>query len=222
MTRINIYNPGNEHEAPTLAGWFDSSKAHEWSDRDYNGNGSGGTGRGQAVIRTAGGRWVLEHWTAWQGEKATYEYISDETAKDWLLRNNEDAAVEEFFGEIAEEEDLRSGEKIMATGKQGPVTVMLDGYVKDQLVMLAGGQGVDPGELAGRLLAEAVMDGLPYTVTVADISKVGVREISSRHATRGAAVEALRAEQRYDAENNGLPSHQPRVEHDGRPIDVED
>ena|SRR6185437_4628557 len=60
----------------------------------------------------------------------------------------------------------------------------------------------------------------PYTVTIRDI-QTGVREVNSRHSSLGAAVEALRKEQAYDNENNGLPSWQPRVEHDGRPVDVE-
>lgn len=113
MSRVNVYERVSEqdlgYEAPKLAGWFEWSKAARWSDADYNHNGSGGTGRGQAVMLTAGGRWVLEHWTIWQGGTDRYEYITDDEARDWLLRNGEDEAVRQHFGEVAEEEDRRGG-----------------------------------------------------------------------------------------------------------------
>lgn len=98
MNRVNVYGEGGE-----LAGWFDYDKAERWSDGDYNGNGSGGTGRGQAVLRTAGGEWVLQHWTNWEGQESSHEFITPERAQTWLLSNNEDAAVEKYFGEIEEE-----------------------------------------------------------------------------------------------------------------------
>jgi hypothetical protein len=112
MSRVNIYaHPGEygyDSEAK-LAGWFDIAKAEHWTDRDCNGNGSGGTGRGQAVYRTSGGKWVLCNWSAWQGEDNRYEYIEAEDARDWLLRNDFDSAVTKYFGELAEEEDRRPG-----------------------------------------------------------------------------------------------------------------
>jgi hypothetical protein len=106
MDRINVYSYPAEEESfgeTTLAGWFDGDKALRWDDADYNGNGSGGTARGQAVNRTSGGRWVLEHWTRWQNERSRYEFISDEAAREWLLRNGCDKAVAEHFGDIEEE-----------------------------------------------------------------------------------------------------------------------
>lgn len=113
MLRINVYEKIREEDygyvTPKLAGWFDWHKAARWSDADYNGDGSGGVGRGQAVILTSGGKWVLERWSRWQNESDRYEYITADEARDWLLRNNEDAAVAECFGEIAEEEDRRPG-----------------------------------------------------------------------------------------------------------------
>ena len=97
MTRINAY------DASGRGGWFDYDKAERWSDCDYNGNGSGGIGRGQAILRTAQGRWVLQHWTRWEGEADRFEFIEPDQAQEWLLRNNCDRAVEEYFGEIEEE-----------------------------------------------------------------------------------------------------------------------
>jgi hypothetical protein len=59
-----------------------------------------------------------------------------------------------------------------------------------------------------------------YTVTILDL-QTRIREESSRHSSLGAAVVALRGEEADDCEDNGLPSCEPRVEHDGRPVDVE-
>lgn len=104
MTRINVYSKTDEYsyEPATLLGWFDYDKRQgAWSDADYNGDGSGGTGRGQEVILTSGGKWVLRNWTRWQGEEDRCEYITAGEARDWLLRNHEDEAVEQHFGAIA-------------------------------------------------------------------------------------------------------------------------
>ncbi len=103
MIRVNVCEDGR------LLGWFDAAKAERWTDADYSGNGSGGTGRGQAINRTAGGKWILENWTIWQGESSTYAYITPGEAHDWLLRNHEDGAAAKYFGEIAGEEDRRPG-----------------------------------------------------------------------------------------------------------------
>jgi hypothetical protein len=93
-----------------VVGWFDYDKIKgRWSDADHDGNGSRGTGRGTAVILTGGGKWVHEDWTRWQGEATTWTYTTPEKARDWLLRNNEDATVTEHFGEIPGEEDRRPG-----------------------------------------------------------------------------------------------------------------
>lgn len=95
--RVNVTSGDGE------LGWFDGSKADWWTDRDHDNHGAGGVGRGESVVRTAAGRWVLEHWTIWQGETDRYEYIDSEQAREWLLRHSEDEAVTEYFGEIEEE-----------------------------------------------------------------------------------------------------------------------
>lgn len=112
MSRVNVY-PDAEPDAgapPRVLGWFDYARASRWSDQDpVTGNGSGGVHRGQAVIRTAQGKWVLEHWTDWAGETSTRTFIAEGDAREWLIRNGEDAAVTEYFGDLAEEEDRRPG-----------------------------------------------------------------------------------------------------------------
>ena len=117
--RINVYEEKDDEAAgdydeyvrpPRRVGWFDSEKAERWDDMDpVDNSGSDGVGRGQALNRTAQGKWVLEHWSIWQGERSTYVYIEPDEAREWLLRHNEDAAAGRFFGELPEEEDQRLG-----------------------------------------------------------------------------------------------------------------
>lgn len=108
--------------------------------------------------------------------------------------------------------------------RHGKPAATLVGPISDELLgqvdAYASEHGLSPAAAIGVLLGEALTAARPYTVTIRDI-QTGVREVSSRHSSLGAAVEALRREQEYDCENNGLPSWQPRVEHDGRPVDVE-
>jgi hypothetical protein len=143
MARVNVY------EGTTgRVGHFDSAKADYWSDADYNGNGSGGTGRGQAVYRTAGGRWVLCNWSRWQDEKDRNEYITAEDAREWLLANKDDDAVEKFFGDLAEEEDRRPGRP--AIGE--PVNIRL-GDLQPQVDSYAETVGMTRAEAIRQLVA---------------------------------------------------------------------
>jgi hypothetical protein len=119
--RINIYSDPADEDGTVRVGHFESDKAERWSDADHNGNGSGGTGRGQALYRTSGGKWVLCNWSLWQGESDRFEYITPERAREWLLRNHEDEAVARYLGPVAEEEDRSPGRP--AVGE--PVNVRL-------------------------------------------------------------------------------------------------
>ena len=153
MARINIYDtqPADGefgYEPPALAGHFDSAKAESWTDRDYNSNGSLGTGRGTSLWRTAGGKWVLCYWTCWQGEEDTYTYIDADAAKDWLLRNDEDTAVTKYFGPIPEEEDRRPGRP--AVGQA--VNVRLGDDLLGQVDAYAGEHGQSRAEIVRELV----------------------------------------------------------------------
>jgi hypothetical protein len=146
MNRTNIFAG---HDDKTVAGWFDWDAIQgRWSDRDHNGNGSHGTGRGEEVILTAGGKWVMNHWTAWQGESSTRVYITPGQARDWLLRNEEDAAVAEHFGEIPAEEDRRPGRPEIG----GRITTAIGDDLLPPVDAYAASRGIKRAEAIRRLL----------------------------------------------------------------------
>ncbi|MEU5323026.1 hypothetical protein AB0G67_40680 [Streptomyces sp. NPDC021056] len=110
MARINVYSYAEtEYDETTLQGWFndDSStlykEATRWDGNNHVSVNPVGRHGHQALYRTKGGRWVLNTWSQWQGSEDRYEFIDDSVAKDWLLRNDEDDAVEQHFGELEEE-----------------------------------------------------------------------------------------------------------------------
>ena len=73
--------------------WFQRDKAQEWDeDTDWNGNNhisraTGSQWEHQRLYRTASGRWILHHWSQYQGTLETYEEIDDNTAARWLSVN---------------------------------------------------------------------------------------------------------------------------------------
>ncbi len=115
MARINIYSrPSDDepsYEEPTLIGWFDPDKATEnvVEDTYWDGNNNRGLLSGlqcgyEELYRTSGGRWV-RHYSArneFNGPEF-HEFLTDEQAKTWLLRNHSDDLVTKYFGEIEEE-----------------------------------------------------------------------------------------------------------------------
>jgi hypothetical protein len=152
VARINVYSYGeSEFDETTLAGWFnpDSSTRYDEATR-WDGNNSvsvnpvGRYGH-QVLYRTKGGRWVLHNWSQWQGAEERYEFVDDATAKDWLLRNEEDDAVEQWFGELDEE----SGPNLGGRPAVGPkVEVRLDEETLRRVTEFA----------AGRARADALRD----------------------------------------------------------------
>lgn len=74
--------------------WFDDSSATRfeetnWHDgNNYISNATGSQWDHQALYRTAGGKWVLNSWSQWQGSRETYEEIDNEAAARWLVKND--------------------------------------------------------------------------------------------------------------------------------------
>jgi hypothetical protein len=140
MSRMNVYAEPDEYGTiqSDLTGWFDLSKADHWDDSDYNGNGSLGTGRGTGLWRTAQGRWVSDIWSRWQDEPShACTFTTPEHARDWLLRNDEDAAVSKYFGEIEEER----GPGRPKVGEQVCFTVPADDLAIIDNLAKQGGKG---------------------------------------------------------------------------------
>lgn len=132
-----------------VIGHFDYSKIRRWSDIDpVSGDGSRGTGRGAAVILTSQGRWVLEQWSRWEGEAWQHEYITADDAREWLIRNECDEAVAEFFGELAEEEDRRPGRPAIGGG-----THVNLGDLKPRVTAYAEANKIKLGEAVRQLVA---------------------------------------------------------------------
>jgi hypothetical protein len=119
---VNVLGPGGR-----VVSRFDLEKARRWTDQDpFTGNGSGGTGRGTALICTATGSWVIETWSHWQGEvPASYQYVEGDDARAWLLRNGETAVAEELFGEVPEEEPRRAGRPQIGNEITAPIGDLL-------------------------------------------------------------------------------------------------
>lgn len=106
MNRVNVTRQGDD--GPELVGHFDLDRAEEYDEvRRWDGNNMVSTNTGkygrQTLYRTAGGRWVLLETSQWAGVEPTWEFLSDERARDWLLRNEQDDVVERYLGEIPEE-----------------------------------------------------------------------------------------------------------------------
>lgn len=116
MGRIYYTHPYTEQDAetagwegPQRAGYFSSDAAEYYvGSKDWDGNNNvdrntGSQWHRQGVYRTKQGRWVLAELSSVQGQPDTYTLMTDEQARDWLLLNDEDDAVERHFGEIEEE-----------------------------------------------------------------------------------------------------------------------
>lgn len=147
MTRISVYTyPAADEdpayaEEPTVAGWFDVHKATAIEeDTEWNGNNHISVATGsqydhEILYRTAKGRWVLHRWSQWQGSMPTYRFASDDEARGWLIKNNRDAEVKEYFGALDEESgpnlggrpeigpaiQIRLGELLAAVDEQAAV-----------------------------------------------------------------------------------------------------
>lgn len=154
MARQNVYNEG------VLEGWFDTEKAKcfneltEWNGNNHISVPTGSQWDHQTLYLTSGGRWVLEHSSQWQGSKDTWEFISSEQAKDWMLLNEKENALKKYFGEIDEEQGPGPGRP--ATPGHGHVQFRLDAEMFPKLEEAAAAAGEKPSEFARKLLIAAL------------------------------------------------------------------
>ena len=131
MARTNVYEI-SEHGERTLAGWFDPMKCESFTESHrWVGNNNIGVISGapisfvdETLYRTPGGRWVRNSdRTRYHNGADHYEFLTDDEARDWLLRSEDnDEAIERYFGEqAAESGPAPTGRPSM--GDAPPITV---------------------------------------------------------------------------------------------------
>jgi len=105
MGRMKVYDAtddGDDYQQPhmRLIGWFELDRAEEFRPPR---SGVETQHRGEVLYRTAGGRWVMNSWSRWQGERDIAHYVSDSGARLWLLHHEFYKEAEKYFGSIPEE-----------------------------------------------------------------------------------------------------------------------
>lgn len=111
MERVNVFTYDTDGP-PEWAGYFYPDKCRklvedtEWNGHDHVGVISGSNFIKEYLYRTAGGRWVHRRdESSYNNGDDMYEFYTDGRARDWLLRSQcNDAAIEEFFGDLEEEQ----------------------------------------------------------------------------------------------------------------------
>lgn len=88
--------------------WFDEDKAEVITEdtyhdgRNFISKATGSQWEHERLWRTAGGRWILNHWSNWQGSSESYEEVSDLFVAEWLAKQGLDSheTVEELYNEL--------------------------------------------------------------------------------------------------------------------------
>jgi hypothetical protein len=88
--------------------WFSKDSAEYWKEdtihdgRNWISKATGSQWEHEGLYRTKGGRFILNHWSNWQGSSETYEEISNEDAAIWFSKNDLDPheACEKEFKEL--------------------------------------------------------------------------------------------------------------------------
>lgn len=89
-----------DDEGEKTGRWFDPDKAETWKEATWHdGNNfisraTGSQWEHEVLFRTAGGAWILHHWSQWQGSRESYTQISAKEAAAWLTVNEHDAPEE--------------------------------------------------------------------------------------------------------------------------------
>ncbi|MCO6011561.1 ribbon-helix-helix domain-containing protein [Actinoallomurus purpureus] len=155
MKRIVISETDEYSGETTVVGHFDLDKAEKFEeDTEWDGNNmvsvhNVGQYGHQMLLRTAGGRWILNSWSQWEGSKDIYGYVSDERARDWLMVNKDYDVIEKYLGEIEEE-------KGPGRPEVGPPTNLRLGEDLTAKVDAARHEGESRAAAIRRLLTEAL------------------------------------------------------------------
>lgn len=154
MKRINVTEQDDYTHELTVVGWFDLAKTERFDElTEWDGNDLtsvvAGKWHHQQLHRTAGGRWVLNSWSQWEGTADVYEFVTDDKAREWLILNQRDEAVEQYFGAIEDE-------KGPGRPEVGPATNVRLGEELTAKVDAARGEGESRAAAIRRLLADAL------------------------------------------------------------------
>jgi hypothetical protein len=206
VPRINIITYDELTGDRTLEGHFDPSKCESFDEEtrwDGNNNVSVNTGsqwEHEKLYHTPGGRWVLKHWSQWQGVETTYRFLDDDQAQQWLLIAEHDDAVEKYFGEIPDERG--PGRPAIVDGST--FSVKFPGDLLRRVDAAAETADVSRAEWLRRAaaahLTAGLTAGLPYTIQVRDADGTW----SGDNAFTG-LTDALETRDRLNA---GVPDHQ--------------
>ena len=156
MTKKKVIRENVFDDEGNFIGWFDRAKAEKfeeatrWDGNNHISIATGSQWDHEALYRTAGGRWVLHFWSQWEGRPERYRFIDSDEAREWLLLNEEDEAVERLFGEI--EDEVGPGRPEIGP----PILVHMPTEMTARLDALAEQDGVPRAEVIRRLLGEAL------------------------------------------------------------------
>ena len=79
--------------------WFDLESATKfaentrWDGRNHISVATGDQWSHEDLYRTAGGRWVKNSYSQWQGSSETWEEINEAEAAEWLVSNGHDSPI---------------------------------------------------------------------------------------------------------------------------------
>ena len=83
--------------------WFDSDKATvfkegtRWNGNNHISLATGSQWEHEELFCTAGGAWVLHHWSQWQGSEPRYDQVDEAEAAAWLRRNEHHEVAASLF-----------------------------------------------------------------------------------------------------------------------------
>lgn len=101
MKRVSLTNGNGQ--------WFDSEKAEIYKENSYHdgrnfiSKATGSQWEHEAIFVTKGGKFILNHWSNWQGSVETYEEINKTEAAEWFAKQDfqDDEIPDIFLGEVA-------------------------------------------------------------------------------------------------------------------------